>query len=170
MQAPDDPALQRYLDVLRLIVQRLADSDVIWAVTGSLGCRLQGVPVQPHDIDIASDVCGVYEIARRLAEFVTRPVAFSHAARIRSHLGVLDVHGIQGEIMGGVEIRDADGAWVAGDPRARRFVQVAELTVPVLSLEAECAGYLRLGRTARAQMLRAWLAAHADEGSETGGG
>jgi len=38
MQAPDDPALQRYLDVLRLIVQRLAGSDVVWAVTGSLGC------------------------------------------------------------------------------------------------------------------------------------
>lgn len=166
MRAPDDAALRRHLDVLRLIVQRLAGSDVIWAVTGSLGCRLQGVPVQPHDIDIASDA-RVYEIVRRLAEFVRRPVAFCATERIRSHLGALETHGLQVEIMGGVEMRGADGAWVASDPRARRFVPVAGLMVPVLSLEAECAAYLRLGRTARAQMLREWLATHADEGSET---
>ncbi len=167
MPAPDDPALQRYLDVLRLIVQRLAGSDVVWAVTGSLGCRLQGVPVQPHDIDISSDARGVYEIARRLAAFVTRPVVFSGTERIRSHFGALEIHGIQVEIMGDVEICGADGVWVASDQGAYRFVQVAELSVPVLSLQAECAGYLRLGRTARAQLLRAWLTAHGDEDSET---
>jgi len=37
------------------LYERLGDSDVNWAVTGSLGFALQGVPVEPHHIDIQTD-------------------------------------------------------------------------------------------------------------------
>ena len=54
-----------YLNVLRQIHARLSNTDVNWVVTGSLGFALQGVPVQPNDIDIQTDKVGAYEIERR---------------------------------------------------------------------------------------------------------
>jgi len=61
---------------LRKICERLKD-DVIWALTGSLGHALQGVPVEVHDVDIQTDREGAYEIERRFSEFVVRRVRFS---------------------------------------------------------------------------------------------
>ena len=59
-----------YLNVLRQIHARLSNTDVNWVVTGSLGFALQGVPVQPHDIDIQTDKAGAYEIERLFSDVV----------------------------------------------------------------------------------------------------
>jgi hypothetical protein len=149
-----------HLDALRTIHDRLRGSAVNWAVTGSLGFALQGVPVEPADIDIQTDEAGAYEIERRLSEFVVRPVAFSSAERIRSHFGVLVIDGVRVEIMGDIQKRREDSTWESPVDlqRHKRNVEVEGMSVPVLSLEYEREAYLRLGRTDRAEMLRRWLA------------
>lgn len=148
-----------HLDVLRKICARLSDSKVSWAVTGSLGMALRGVPVEVHDIDIQTDRPGAYEIEHRLSRFVTRKVAFSSAENIRSHLGALTINGMKVEIMGDVEKRHKDGSWE--DPpnleRHKRTVEVEGMRIRVLSLPYEYQAYLTLGRTDKAEMLRKWL-------------
>jgi hypothetical protein len=57
-----------YIEALRKIYTRLKDSDVNWAVTGSLGFALRGVPVTVHDIDIQTDKSGAYKIENLLSE------------------------------------------------------------------------------------------------------
>ncbi|MCW5852548.1 MAG: hypothetical protein KIT87_20910, partial [Anaerolineae bacterium] len=64
-----------------------------WAVTGSVGMALQGIPVEPHDIDLQTDAAGAYEIQRRLAEYSVQPVAFLAGERMRSHFGRLVIEG-----------------------------------------------------------------------------
>lgn len=64
-----------YLNVLHKIYKRLNDADVKWAVTGSLGFALQGVPVEPNDIDIQTDKRGAYEIERHFYEFMKKAYA-----------------------------------------------------------------------------------------------
>ena len=64
--APEAMA-EALLDVLRLLHQRLEGSSAVWALTGSLGMVLQGLPLEPHDIDLQTDPVGAYEIERRLA-------------------------------------------------------------------------------------------------------
>ena len=64
-----------HLRVLERIADRLHASPVAWAVTGSLGMALQGVPVTVHDIDIQTDEKGVYEIERQLAFTCQGPAA-----------------------------------------------------------------------------------------------
>ncbi|MGC8959956.1 MAG: nucleotidyltransferase domain-containing protein [Chloroflexia bacterium] len=148
-----------HLEVLCKVRTRLEGCPAPWAVTGSLGMALQGVPVEVHDIDIQTDREGAYEIERRLAEFVVRPVCFSEAERIRSHLGRLEIDDLQVEIMGDLQKRLEDGRWeepVPIEPH-RRWVEVEGVQVPVLSLEYELQAYLKLGRSDRAEMLRAWL-------------
>ena len=148
-----------YLNVLRQIHARLSNTDVNWAVTGSLGFALQGVPVQPNDIDIQTDKVGAYAIESLFSDIVIRKVEFSATERIKSHFGALQIDGIQVEIMGDIQKREADGVWeeIVDPARYRLMVEIAGMLVPVLSLEYEYQAYLKFGRTERAKMLRRWL-------------
>ena len=150
-----------FLDVLRKLYMRLNVTNINWAVTGSLCFALQGVPVEVvHDIDLQSDEAGVYEIERLFADSVTRKVALSSSNNIRSHLGALMIDGVKVELMGDVAKRPDDNSeW--DEPtdlnRVKRFVTIDDMRVPVLDLEYEYQAYLKMGRTAKAQMLREWL-------------
>ncbi len=148
-----------YLNVLRQIHARLCNTDVNWVVTGSLGFALQGVPVQPNDIDIQTDKVGAYEIERRFSDVIIRKVKYSATERIKSHFGALQIDGIEVEIMGDIQKRGVDGVWeeIVDPAHYRQMVEIAEMLVPVLSLEYEYQAYLKFGRTERAKMLRRWL-------------
>jgi len=153
---------QRYLDILHLIVRRLAGAPIIWAVTGSCGFALQGLDVAVHDIDLQTDGPGAYAIERALADKSCRKVAYSAAGRIRSHFGALEIDGVKVEIMGDLQKRLADGTWESPVDISthRRWVTVDGIRVPVLSLEYEYMAYLVLGRAEKAEMLKAWLQEH----------
>ncbi len=146
-------------NVLRTLYNQLNGAAIHWAVVGSLGLALQGVPVEVHDIDISTDEAGVYEIERRLSAFVTRPVVFSAKGNIRSHFGALELDGVQVEIMGDVQLRAEDGTWLPPTDlrQHKRYVEVEDMQVPVLSLEHEYQAYLRLGRTQKAQLIKKHL-------------
>ena len=148
-----------YMNVLRRIQARLSDTYVNWVVTGSLGFALQGVPVQPNDIDIQTDEVGAYQMESLFSDMVIRKVKFSATERIKSHFGALQIDGIQVEIMGDIQKKGTDGAWEEPvDPaHYRRMVDIDGLLVPVLSLEYEYQAYLKFGRVERAKMLRRWL-------------
>ena len=150
-----------HLNVLRKLHARLALTGINWAVTGSLGFALQGVPVEPRDIDIQSDASGVYEIQRLFSAFVLRPVALSSKHNIRSHFGALLVDGIEVELMGDIQKADADGTWGQATDlnRHKRFVEVGGVRIPVLSLEYEEQAYRKLGRIEKADLLKRWLQA-----------
>lgn len=148
-----------YLDVLRQIHVRLSNTDVNWVVTGSLGFALQGVPVQPNDIDLQTDKAGAYAIERRFSDVVIRKVKFSATERIKSHFGALQIDGIKVEIMGDIQKRGSDGVWeeIVDPARYKRMVEINGMLMPVLSLEYEYQAYLKFGRIERAKMLRRWL-------------
>ena len=148
-----------YLNVLRQICTRLSNTDVSWVVTGSLGFALQGVPVQPNDIDIQTDRVGAYEIESLFSDVVIRKVKFSATERIRSHFGALEIDGIEVEIMGDIQKRGANHVWdeVVDLVHYRHMIEIDGLLVPVLALEYEYQAYLKLGRIEKAKMLRRWL-------------
>ncbi|AIF69851.1 hypothetical protein PAP_07305 [Palaeococcus pacificus DY20341] len=149
---------QTHLKVLYKLYERLKDSNVNWVVTGSLGFALQGVPVEPHDIDIQTDNEGAYEIERLFSEFVVEPVRFKESERIRSHFGALMIEGVKVEIMGDIQ-KKVNEEW---EPpvdinKYKRFVQIEGMEIPVLSLEYEYQAYLKLGRIEKAKMLKEFL-------------
>ncbi len=103
------------LDALLLISSRLDSTDVVWALTGSLGHALQGVPVEVHDIDLQTDESGAYAVERSLSEYAVRPVAHSQGERIRSHFGVFEVRGVRVEVMGALQKRPAEPIYLVDD-------------------------------------------------------
>jgi len=150
-----------FLAVLRQLYARLNGTDINWAITGSFGFALQGVPMpEVHDIDLQSDAPGAYAIERLFAENVTRQVQFSAASKIRSHFGALQIDGVKVEIMGDVEKRtDETSGWETPPDLnlVKRYVQVDEMRLPVIDVEYECQAYLSIGRLATATLLREWL-------------
>jgi len=157
-----------YLKVLRKINERLNNTSLKWAVTGSFSFALQGVPVEPNDLDIQTDKEGAYEIERHFSEFMIKRVTFSSTERIRSHFGELMIDGIKVEIMGDIQKRNKDGSWE--NPmdleHYKWVVEVEGMQVPVLSLEYEYQAYMKLGRVDKAEMLRNWLQGeHGSSGS-----
>lgn len=144
------------MNVLRRIVSRLESLNENWAVVGSLGLALRGIPVDPRDIDLMTDKKAAYEIEAAFSEFMTQKVSPRTSEVIQSHFGALEIDGVKVEIMGEFRLRRPDGGWE--DPpdlrSIRRFVRVGDMQVPVLSLEWEYHAYSMLGRMDRARAIR----------------
>lgn len=149
----------RFLPALRIIHAALLESQVDWAVTGSLGMVLQGMDLPINDIDIQTDEDGAYEVERRLAQYVVVPVLYKASERMRSRLGKLNVEGVQVEIIGGIQKRSQEGEWEEPVQVAehRLWVDVEGLSLPVLSLEYEYRAYKIMGRDEKAARIRAFL-------------
>jgi len=106
---------------------------------------------------------GADAIERIFADRVTRPVSLLAGPKIHSHLGALNIDGVEVEIMGDIQKREVDESW-DGPPdlsRYKRFVEVDGMRIPVLSLEYEEQAYRKMGRVEKADMIRNWLAANA---------
>lgn len=147
------------MPLLTLLARRLSEPPLVWAITAGVSLALQGLPLQPSDLDLQCDADAAYAIEARLAEFVTRPVQWRESERIRSHFGALAIGGIRVEIMGGVEHRLPDGSWHAapGTAGITRWVEHQGLRLPVTDLAYEAAAYALLGREEKARLIRDFI-------------
>lgn len=145
--------------MLRKIYSLLKNSQIDWALTGSLGFVLHGIEVDVHDIDIQTDERGAYGIGRILARYELESVHFVCSERIRSHFGVFEMDGIRVEIMGALQKLGNAQTWEAPvDVNAHKcFIDVEGMQVPVLSIEYEYQAYLNMGRVEKAEILLKWL-------------
>lgn len=148
-----------YLAVLQKLYARLKDGSFDWVITGSVGMALQGMEIEPHDIDLQTDKAGAYEIARLFAESVRQPIHYRASERVRSYYGLLEMDGIQVEVMGDLQKRITENVWE--EPvrvaRYRCWVEWAGMRLPVLDLEYEYQAYLKLGRKEKAEQIRRFL-------------
>ena len=144
---------------LRKLLEHLQNSSADWAVTGSLGMALQGMDLPVHDIDIQTDKPGAYELEQRLANYVVEPVTYTESERMRSHLGKLEIDGVQIEIIGSVQKLLPDGTWEPPVQASAHkiWVDLDGLAIPVLSLEYEYEAYSLMGRVEKAARIRKWL-------------
>jgi hypothetical protein len=75
-----------------------------------LSHRLQGVPVDIHDVDVQTDEPGAYRIKQVFRDEVVQPVGLSSSAGERSHFGKLVVSGVCVEVKGPLRKRLPDGS------------------------------------------------------------
>jgi len=155
----------RILDALEMIGAVLEDEPLLWAITGSLGMALQGLPVSVRDIDLQTDQAGAYAMEAALSEFVVQPVALRESESIRSHFGKLEIEGVEVEIMGDIQHRQPDRGWNAPVELAkqRRWVNALDHMLPVMAISYEAEAYRRMGRMEKAAMLQAWAELHPED-------
>ncbi|MCE5209630.1 MAG: nitroreductase family protein [Chloroflexi bacterium] len=150
---------ERFFLPLQIIAERLQDSGIDWAITGSLGWALQGIPVEIHDIDLQTDEAGAVRMEELLSEFSRQKLYRRISERLQSHFAVLEISRITVEIMGALQKRLENGQWEpAVDIRLhRRWVGYHNMRLPVLSLEYEHRAYNQMGRTEKAHLLEPYL-------------
>lgn len=56
-----------FLPVLRQLHMALHGQKILWAITGSTGFALRGLPFTPQDIDLQTDKDGAYALEAALA-------------------------------------------------------------------------------------------------------
>jgi len=136
---------------------RLNGTDILWALTGSLGFALHGMNMPVNDIDLQTDKDGAYRITQQFPDNIVRPVTCSSSETIRSHFGELCINEATVEIMGALQKRLSTDQWEEPvDIRPlREYVSYRGLTIPVLSLSYEYTAYCQLGRTEKAAAIRA---------------
>ena len=144
---------------LRTIYSTLQNTEVLWAITGSLGFALQGMETKVNDIDLQTDAAGAYGIENAFPGSVIRKVQLSVSEKIASHWGELEIEGVKVEVMGALQKKRPDGTW---EPPVevelhREFVPFEGMMVPVLSLKHEEQAYRKLGRTEKADRIKDWL-------------
>ncbi|MFN8483680.1 MAG: hypothetical protein U0768_11640 [Anaerolineae bacterium] len=129
--------------------------DVFWVITGSVGLALQGVPLEPNDVDIQTDKAGAFEIEGRFAAHVTQPLALVERTWGRSQLGKLELDGLQVEVIGDIQKRGDDG-WEPPPhlPDLARTVEVEGMRLRVMPLAYEAEAYRRMGRLEKAALIQ----------------
>jgi hypothetical protein len=163
-----DPSVARSLelpdthaDALRDVARRLGRVGVRWAVTGSAGHRLQGVPVEVHDLDIQTDEPGAWTADENLADVAVRRLTRWESTTMSSLFGRYRVAGIDVEIMGGIRHRASqESPWdepVQLSGPAVLWVQAHGMRLPVMSLSHEVVAYQNMGRHDRARLLALYL-------------
>ena len=147
---------------LKIIYDKLRETEIVWAITGSLGFALQGMETKVNDIDLQTNAAGAYGIEKAFPERVVRKVQFSVSEKIASHWGELEIEGVKVEIMGALQKKRPDGTWESPVEvnRHRKFVPFEDMRVPVMSLKYEEQAYRNLGRTEKADRIRDWLSSH----------
>ena len=145
--------------ILKTIHDRLEDTEIVWAITGSLGFALQGMEVEANDIDLQTDAAGAYGIERAFSRNVVCGVRFSVSEKIASHWGELKIEDVKVEIMGALQKKSPDGTWESPVEvnQHREFVSFEDMRLPVLSLKYEEQAYRKLGRTEKADRIKDWL-------------
>ena len=148
--------------VLVELRERLDEVSSPWMVTGSTAAALHGVPLEPLDVDVETDERGAYGIERRLGGNIVEGVQRrADEDGTSSCFGRFLVEGVSVEVMGGMRIKEPGGEWRGPHDVAARTVQVevAGAPLPIASLDALEQLYDELGRTERADVIRAYRSA-----------
>lgn len=153
------PLPPSFLPPLRRIYQHLQGADIRWAITGSVSMVLQGMALEPNDIDLQADSDGAYVIQDALLEYITQPIYWRESAQVRSHFGALEIDGVKVEVMGDVEKRLPNGLWTPPPDLTTVITHVtyADMRLPVIDLQYEYEAYRLMGREAKAQAIYAFL-------------
>ncbi len=103
------------------------------------------------DLDIETDPGGAYRFAELFAAHVVEPVALKEGRSYRSHFGRFDFDGVQVEIMGRLERREAE-AWIPTEVVNAELIDLEGTPVHASWLEEETLAYIRRGRLDRAAL------------------
>jgi len=137
----------KIIKALKLIESKLRGSGVRWVLAGSVSLALQGVNVEPNDIDILTDEKGAFEINRILKDYEIKPVRFRCSKVFQSYFGEFEIEGVKVEVMG--DLREfVEGEWRSLSHRLStpRIIEVEGIRLPVSQLEDQLRSYQALGR------------------------
>jgi len=78
---------KKLIDALKQIARDLSTHKIKWVLVGSLSLALQGVRIDPKDIDILTDKEGALKLNKIWEKYKIKNVEFGETDRFRSYFG-----------------------------------------------------------------------------------
>jgi hypothetical protein len=124
-------------------------------LAGSLSLALQGVNVEPHDIDLLTDRQGAFRINAMLKKYEKKKVDYSETEKVSSFFGVFEMQGVKVEVMGDYRERQST-KWVSLSKRLAnpKIIKVDGIRIPVSPLEDQLVSYRRSKRPKDGEKVR----------------
>jgi hypothetical protein len=150
---------EQHTKVLSFLVERIPPTEYLWVLTGSAGLRLQGVDIPVNDLDLQTDGKTIFRLEKQLAEYMKTPVHFWKTEHTLSYHGQAEIDGLQVEFLGDMRHRRPDGPWEPplNIESVLIWIDWHNLRIPALSLDHEALAYEKMGRVAKAELIRSAL-------------
>ncbi|MFH0973633.1 MAG: hypothetical protein V1817_02505 [Candidatus Micrarchaeota archaeon] len=136
---------KKAVDAIKEIHRRLKGKNVTWVITASASLALQGIDVEPHDIDIATDVLGEKAFGKIFSEG-TKPVKLSETNLFRSHISEFTVKGLQVHVVRGFKAKLKGNWWSPKTLQNAKKIRFKGMTLRVSNLQEELFFYENSGR------------------------
>ena len=94
---------KKLIDALKQIARDLSTHKIKWVLVGSLSLALQGVRIDPKDIDILTDKEGALKLNKIWEKYKIKNVEFGETDRFRSYFGKFKIKDVKIEVMGDLE-------------------------------------------------------------------
>ena len=154
---------QKFTDALKIISKKMENKNISWILIGSTSLALQGVNLEPEDIDILTDKEGVFEINKILKQYEIQSIKTNPSKLFKSHLSQYLINDVKVEVMGDFIFRSKlTNEWLSLDSMLQSYylIETQKAKIPIFSLEKSVKIYEQWGREKdliKIQMIRKTL-------------
>lgn len=149
--------MEQTTNVWREVLLQLPTTDIgRWAITGSAALALQGVAVEPRDVDIAADESAASALVDHLSAFVVQDEVGWDREDVRAaRRSLVILEGVELEILVGVEthsngvVRISTPNWAQVD-----LITMGGRKIPVITLQNLIPILEAMGKHERADMAK----------------
>lgn len=132
---------------------------VRWALAGSTASALYGLSLNPHDIDILTDIKGAKLLSSRLKEFALSPLKNVEGEHFSSFLAQFKVEGVKVEVIGNLQVKGEKGFLRFNFWPYIRELPFAGEKIQVVPLEWQLVVNFIIGKMEKAELIAHHLAA-----------
>lgn len=138
---------QKFIEVLKILNQKLKNQNIRWVLVGSTSLALQKVKVKPKDIDILTDKEGSFKINKLLKKYEVKHIKFRQTDLYQSYFGEFRINEVKVEIMGNWK-KKFEGKWIDVSPRliSPIIIEVQGMILHASPLKEQLASCKALGR------------------------
>ncbi len=136
-------------DVLKIIAKNLECEDINWVIVASCALALQGLDIEPVDIDIMTDECGLLDINMVLGDYKISLSENAPSAIFDSTMSKFCINNCSVEVMSNFKIKSRlDNKWLNMNNllKYRNMIDLGDLVLPVLPLLQLIEMYKLMGR------------------------
>jgi len=143
---------KEFKDVIKLICSGIKDKRIKWALVGSTNMYLQGINVDPNDLDITTNINSLKIFEKEFNEHIIKPISKNIKKKYSFKTNELKllIKGIEVQIIGehdnGVYFENINKGNIV-------LVGLDNIKIPCLSLSSEADAYSKTGRNNKADLI-----------------
>jgi hypothetical protein len=148
----------KFVSAIKIINQLLNENQISWALIGSTNMQLQGMNVNPRDLDIVIQLKDLEKIRSIFSSYTTSEIRkLEHLTDESAWEVKLDISGVEVQIVG-----ERDTGKYAGKLLAKKLIHVTleDIHIPCFTLDAAAQTYAETKREDKANLIKDFLKHH----------